>query len=197
MGLRQPQARHQLVTYIPPCDNVTGHAKYPSRQCDWSPGFLSELIVAGRPCGPIYFQQRCWINNHILFTPYRLQPFVDGMLDSLPGELLRMYVKAVRTGLISPQVQNKGHLLALSRVSRKLRSIIFPHLFEVLNVKSYNKTAQGGKRHGAWSNRGILMKTSWFTRIWTCLPVRSVHCSTGRRRVSWYLIVHIQKSKRI
>ena len=50
-----------------------------------------------------------------------------------------MYVKAVGTGLIFPQVQNKGHLLALSGVSRKLRSLIFPHLFEVLNVKPYNK----------------------------------------------------------
>lgn len=35
---------------------MAGHAKYPSRQCDWSPVFLSELIVAGRPCGPIYFE---------------------------------------------------------------------------------------------------------------------------------------------
>ena len=50
-----------------------------------------------------------------------------------------MYVKAVGTGLIFPRVQNKGHLLALPRVSRKLRSLIFPHLFEVLNIKPYNE----------------------------------------------------------
>lgn len=50
-----------------------------------------------------------------------------------------MYVKAVGTGLIFPHIQKKGHLLALSRVSRKLRSIIFPHLFEILKIKPYNK----------------------------------------------------------
>ena len=73
-----------------------------------------ENVVRGCFDDRLRIQQRCWINNHILFTPYRLQPFVDGMLDSLPGELLRMYVKVVGTGLIFPQVQNKGHLLALS-----------------------------------------------------------------------------------
>ena len=106
---------HHLVTYISPCDNVTGHAKYPSRQCDWLPGFLSELIIAGRPCGPIYFggelenvvcgcfddrlriQQRCWINNYILFTLYKIQPFVDEMLDSLPREFLRAVFSHVCT----------------------------------------------------------------------------------------------------
>ena len=40
------------------------------------------------------------------------------------------------TGLIVPQVQNKSHLLALSKVSRKFRSCVFPRLFEVLTVKS-------------------------------------------------------------
>lgn len=52
------------------------------------------------------------------------------MLDSLPPELLR----AVFT-----YVQNKRHLLALSRVSRKFRSHVFPRLFETLTIKSYDE----------------------------------------------------------
>ena len=68
------------------------------------------------------------------------------MLHSLPPELLRevftyvrtWYVKAVSAELISPQVQNKRHLLALSRVSRKFRSHVFPRLFEILTIKSYD-----------------------------------------------------------
>lgn len=64
------------------------------------------------------------------------------MLDSLPGELLRAVFAHVctstpmGTGLIPLQVQNKRHLLALSTVSRKFRSCIFPRLFEVLTIKS-------------------------------------------------------------
>lgn len=49
------------------------------------------------------------------------------MLDSLPVELLRA---------VFAHVQNKSHLLALSRVSRKFRSHIFPRLFEVLTIKA-------------------------------------------------------------
>lgn len=50
-----------------------------------------------------------------------------------------MYVQAVGTELISPQVQNTRHLLALSRVSRKFRSHVFPRLFEILTIKSYDE----------------------------------------------------------
>lgn len=50
-----------------------------------------------------------------------------------------MYIKAVGTGLSFSQVQNKSHLLALSRVSRKIRSHVFPRLFEVLTIKSYDE----------------------------------------------------------
>lgn len=67
------------------------------------------------------------------------------MLDSLPGELLRAVfayvssIKAVGTGLSFSQVQNKSHLLKLSQVSRKFRFLVFPRLFEVLTVKSYDE----------------------------------------------------------
>lgn len=47
-----------------------------------------------------------------------------------------MYVKAVGTGLTYFQVQNKSHLLALSRVSRNFRFLVFPRLFEVLAIKA-------------------------------------------------------------
>ena len=43
------------------------------------------------------------------------------------------------TGLIVPQVHNKDHLLALSKVSKRCRSYVFPRLFEVLTVKSYDE----------------------------------------------------------
>ncbi len=51
-----------------------------------------------------------------------------------------MYVNIEDLGLNFPQVYNKSHLLALSRVSRKFRSLIFSRLFEVLTIKSYNET---------------------------------------------------------
>ena len=38
-----------------------------------------------------------------------------------------------------PQVQNKSHLLALSRVCKQFRSLIFPRLFEVLTIKPYDE----------------------------------------------------------
>lgn len=48
-------------------------------------------------------------------------------------------VNAIGTRLIFPQVHNKSHLLALSRVSKKFRYVIFPRLFEVLTIKPYNR----------------------------------------------------------
>lgn len=64
------------------------------------------------------------------------------MLESLPEELLReiliyvcMTFKAVGMGLSFPQVQNKTHLLTLSKVSKRFRSHVFPRLFEVLTLK--------------------------------------------------------------
>ena len=42
-------------------------------------------------------------------------------------------------GLIVPQVHNKDHLLALSKVSKRCRSYVFPRLFEVLTVKPYDE----------------------------------------------------------
>lgn len=35
-----------------------------------------------------------------------------------------------------PQVHNKSHLLALSRVCKQFRSLVFPRLFEVLTIRS-------------------------------------------------------------
>ena len=64
------------------------------------------------------------------------------MLDSLPEELLRevfayvcMTFRAVGTELSFSQVQNKTHLLTLSRVSKRFRSHVFSRLFEVLTIK--------------------------------------------------------------
>lgn len=45
----------------------------------------------------------------------------------------------VSIGLIFPQILYKSHLLALSRVSRKFRSLVFQRLFEVLTIKPYNE----------------------------------------------------------
>lgn len=50
-----------------------------------------------------------------------------------------MYIHAVDTWLIYPQIQNRSHLLALSRVSRKFHFLIFLRLFEVLPIKSYDE----------------------------------------------------------
>ncbi len=51
-----------------------------------------------------------------------------------------MYVNIVDLGLNFPQVHKKSHLLALSRVSWKFRSLIFSRTFEVLTIKPYNET---------------------------------------------------------
>ena len=49
-----------------------------------------------------------------------------------------MYVNIEDLGLNFPQVYNKSHLLALSGVSRKFRSLIFSRMFEVLTIKSWD-----------------------------------------------------------
>jgi hypothetical protein len=50
-------------------------------------------------------------------------------------------VGTVVTGLSHIQVQTKSHLLALSRVSKKFRFLVFPRLFEVLTIKANNETS--------------------------------------------------------
>ena len=50
-----------------------------------------------------------------------------------------MYVNAFVYRADLFQVQNKSHLLALSKVSKKFRSYMFPRLFEVLTINSYDE----------------------------------------------------------